>query len=325
VKILAIVNRGVKGTKRSSSATVTVPKSKASASAGAISAAPSATSGEPTTDTPMPESQVSSGTSSDSSSSSSSGKKSKKKSKKHSKSKKQAKKDKKAAHKKAKKDKKAAAAVIEESVPEKKARRALEKAQGQALLTLQSCKKKHAEQMIGKLAPALAGITSSVNKDTFCFVPDMIKEPMMEAFAELEAISTAACLLVQTEGKSDEDIPDLQAGISHISQSIERVIANTLSSGPSLHIGQRAIATQTCGLSHIVLTRYVMLSTFSDRRPAFHTDHRPSSESSLTHCPASHRYTLASESSLHRHSVDHLLLTRYVCAVASSCPSYVIA
>ena len=69
----------------------------------------------------------------------------------------------------------------------------------------------------------------------------------MEAYTELQAISTAACLIVQSEGKSVEEIPEPKACISHISQSIERVIANTLSSGPSLHIGQRAIATQTCG------------------------------------------------------------------------------
>jgi hypothetical protein len=132
-------------------------------------------------------------------------------------------------------------------VPEQRARLALTKAHGQALLKLQSSKTKHAEQVLGKLAPALAGITSTINKDAFCFVPDMIKDPMMEALAELQAISAAACLIVQSEGKSDENIPDSKAGISHLPQSIERVIANTLSSEPSLHISQRAIATQTCG------------------------------------------------------------------------------
>ncbi len=101
--------------------------------------------------------------------------------------------------------------------------------------------------MVGKLATAFAGSTSTIGKDSFCFIPDMIKDPMMDAYTELQGISAAACLIVQSEGKSDEEIPDPKAGISHISQSIERVIANTLSSEPSLHIGQRVIASQTCG------------------------------------------------------------------------------
>jgi hypothetical protein len=101
--------------------------------------------------------------------------------------------------------------------------------------------------MVGKLATALAGITSTIGKDSFDFIPGMIKDPMMDAYTELQGISATAVLIVQSEGKSDEEIPDPKAGISHISQSIERVIANTLSSEPSLHIGQRIIASHTCG------------------------------------------------------------------------------
>ena len=101
--------------------------------------------------------------------------------------------------------------------------------------------------MVGRLATALAGITSTIGKDSFDFIPGMIKDPMMDAYTELQGISATAVLIVQSEGKSDEEIPDLKAGISHRSQSIERVIANTLSSEPSLHIGQRIIASHTCG------------------------------------------------------------------------------
>ena len=89
--------------------------------------------------------------------------------------------------------------------------------------------------MLGKLAQALAVISSTIGKNSFTLVPDMIREPFLEAYTELQEISAAACLTVQSDGKSDDEIPDPKAGISHISRSIERDIANTLSSESSLH------------------------------------------------------------------------------------------
>jgi hypothetical protein len=243
IKVLSVVNVGKKGTKRGSGAMATAPISKAptistAASSSSSVPAPVAVISEPS------DTDNSSDSSSDSSSSSNHrSKKSKKKSKKHAKSKKQVKKDKKAK----KQEKRHIKALLTETGPEKKARMALTKARDQALAKVQSSKNKNAEQMVGKLATALAGITSTIGKDSFDFIPGMIKDPMMDAYTELQGISATAVLIVQSEGKSDEEIPDPKAGISHISQSIERVIANTLSSEPSLHIGQRIIASHTCG------------------------------------------------------------------------------
>jgi flagellar biosynthesis GTPase FlhF len=158
----------------------------------------------------------SSDSSSDSSSSSKHrSKKSKKKSKKHAKSKKQVKKDKKA-QKQERRDKKA---LLTETGPEKKARMALAKARDQASAKVQSSKKKNAEHMVGKLATALAGITLTIGKMSFDFIPGMIKDPMMDAYTELQSISATAVLIVQSEGKLDEEIPDQKAGISDISKS----------------------------------------------------------------------------------------------------------
>jgi hypothetical protein len=307
VKILTIENRGVKGTKRGSEVLVAAPVKKARDNAGAISTAASSSSGgpAPVSPTPEPPSDIDTDTDSSSDSSSSSkhrSKRSKKKSKKDSKTKKQSKKAKKAARKQEKRDNKA---LLTETGPEKKARMALAKARDQASAKVHSSKKKVAEQMIGKLATALAGVTSTVGKDTFCFIPDMIKDPMMDAFTELQGISAAACLIVQSEGKSDEENPDPKAGISDISQSIERVIANTLSSEPSLHIVQRAIATHWPA-SH----------RFTDMRLITHID------DNVCLFVNTQRHIA---SFIREHVFVCGTMMQYACVVASSCPPCVMA
>jgi hypothetical protein len=115
----------------------------------------------------------------------------------------------------------------EETMPERKARFALERAQAKEDSKRLAANSKMAEAILAKVAPIIISLSAIMEKDQMAMVAPLIRDPLLQHMAAFRLLKTAAESVLLLEGEGELGINDIKDLIKNIAEAKKAIALAT--------------------------------------------------------------------------------------------------